>query len=56
LVRDDEIRLGEVNEKTLPNSAERSNRLSALLAESAAYRRYYYTADKDSLVIFSDER
>jgi single-stranded-DNA-specific exonuclease len=56
LVRDDEIRLGEVNEKTLPNSAERSNRLSALLAESAAYRRYYCTADKDSLVIFSDER
>jgi single-stranded-DNA-specific exonuclease len=41
--------------KKKENAASSSSRLNSLLAESAAFRRYYLSANKDRLIIYDDE-
>jgi hypothetical protein len=51
----DEVIIEAGNKKNKEDTKTSSNRLNSMLAESAAFRRYYLTADKDRIVILEEE-
>jgi single-stranded-DNA-specific exonuclease len=54
-IHQDEVKISLAGRKVKENVKASSIRLHAILAESAAFRRYYLTADKDRLVMMSEQ-
>jgi single-stranded-DNA-specific exonuclease len=54
-INDHEAKIEAGSKKKTEDTQTSSNRLNSMLAESAAFRRYYQSADKDRLVIFNNE-
>jgi single-stranded-DNA-specific exonuclease len=54
-LQQDEVKISLAGTKKKDLAAASSSRLKAILAESAAFRRYYLTADKDRLVITGEQ-
>jgi hypothetical protein len=54
-INDNEAKIEAGSKKKTEDTQTSSNRLNSMLAESAAFRRYYQSADKDRLVIFNNE-
>jgi single-stranded-DNA-specific exonuclease len=50
-IENDEVKIEAGNRKKKENAKNSSSRLNSMLAESAAFRRYFLSADKDRLVV-----
>jgi len=54
-INSDEAIIEAGNKKKLEDTKASTIRLNSMLAESAAFRRYYLTADKDHIVLIEEE-
>jgi hypothetical protein len=54
-IEDDKAHIEVSNWEKMKNTKTNSSQLHALLAESAAYRRYYLSANKDRFITYDEE-
>ena len=55
-IHQDEVKISLEGKKEIGDVEASSTKLNATLAESAAFRRYYLSADKDRLIMMMDEQ